>query len=1178
MPKILAVGNINDDLISLKAIINDAFPGAVVITALDGPKGIELAIATNPDVILLDMILPGMDSFEVCRLLKLDERVNDIPVVFLTALKGDIGNRTKALAVGAEGFLSKPIEQTELIAQIRAMVKIKAAGVQKRDEKQQLENLVEERTKELLRSQAQLKGIFENLQDAYFQADLKGNFTIASPSAVKMYGFESVDELVGQPAEILYSEPQERDFLIAELKSSGQIHDYACQGRKKDGTVFWVSMNVQLLRNNIGQVIGTEGVVRDISERIKVESALNESEEKYRTMVDLLPDAVIIHEGGKFVFANAAALRTVGANSFEQFIERPLMDYVHPDFRDVSMSRIMEIYSTGQPSKFSEEKFLTLNNEIIDVEVIGIPILYMGKPAIQTIIRDITERKRAEKEVQDSYNLLNKLTAQVPGVVYQYRLYPDGRSAFPYSSPGMLDIYEVTSEEVMVDASPVFTRLHPDDYNDIVEAITESARSQTLFHSEFRVILPKQGLRWRMCDAKPEPMDDGSTLWYGIITDITERKLAEQRLKESQQLFQELFNASPDAILLIDPHDSAIPWSILDCNDAACKMNGYTREEMIGQSIDFLHTTAGTSEARDYYLKSLREKGILHTEATHRHKKGYIFPLEVSTSVVNIGGRELVLGIDRDISDRKQAECELREKEVQYRNLANSGVALIWTSGTDKLCNYFNEPWLNFTGRTIEQELGDGWLEGVHPEDLDRCIRTYSSSFDKREPFEMEYRLRHANGEYRWIQDMGTPNFNSEGDFIGYIGHCFDITDHKKLETEITAAKENAEKNEHEIILKNNELISRNKFIQTVLDQLPIGIALNKINDGSATYMNKKFEDIYGWRYDEINSITSFFEQVYPDADYRNELMKQIMNDIQSGDSERMHWKNIFVTRKDGSKRVINAVNIPLVDQNTMVSTVSDITDLHKTQNDLLAAKDKAEESDRLKSAFLANMSHEIRTPLNSIIGFSELLSDPDFNADRKIEFAKTIHSSGSNLLSIISDIMDFSKIEAGQIQVNISRFMVNQLIWDIQKEYAYKASEKGIELRLDPANPTIETFLESDENRIKQVLVNFVGNSIKFTAKGFIEIGFVILEDFIQFHVIDTGIGIPKNFHESIFERFGQVDSSSTRKYGGNGLGLAISKSLVEILGGRIWMESEPEKGSAFYFTIPVKAPAALD
>lgn len=139
---------------------------------------------------------------------------------------------------------------------------------------------------------------------------------------------------------------------------------------------------------------------------------------------------------------------------------------------------------------------------------------------------------------------------------------------------------------------------------------------------------------------------------------------------------------------------------------------------------------------------------------------------------------------------RKQVEQELLEKEIQYRNLADSGLALIWTSGTDKLCNYFNEPWLKFTGRTLQQEMGNGWTEGVHPDDFDRCLETYNTAFDKHEPFEMEYRLRHACDEYRWLQDLGTPNFNSAGEFIGYIGHCFDITGRKQAEAALRESEE----------------------------------------------------------------------------------------------------------------------------------------------------------------------------------------------------------------------------------------------------------------------------------------------------------------------------------------------------------------------------------------------------
>jgi PAS domain S-box-containing protein len=241
-------------------------------------------------------------------------------------------------------------------------------------------------------------------------------------------------------------------------------------------------------------------------------------------------------------------------------------------------------------------------------------------------------------------------------------------------------------------------------------------------------------------------------------------------------------------------------------------------------------------------------------------------------------------------------------------------------------------------------------------------------------------------------------------------------------------------------------------------------------------------------------------------------------------------------------------------------------------EKDLKKAKEKAEDSDRLKTSFLANMSHEIRTPMNAIIGFTDLLGDPDLTYEQREQFIEIINNSGNDLLHLIDDIIDIAKIEANQLKTTILEVNVNHIIDDLHILYQNKIKNdsKDVQINSQKELDNKESIILSDGNRIKQILNNLINNAIKFTSTGTIEFGYELEDSFLKFYVKDTGLGIERELKEVIFERFRQGSEGSIRKYGGTGLGLSISKGLTELLGGKIWLDENYSNGSKFYFTIP--------
>ncbi|MCX7146041.1 MAG: PAS domain S-box protein [Sulfuritalea sp.] len=530
---------------------------------------------------------------------------------------------------------------------------------------------------------------------------------------------------------------------------------------------------------------------------------------------------------------------------------------------------------------------------------------------------------------------------------------------------------------------------------------------------------------------------------------------------------------------------------------------------------------------------------------------------------------DLIGGFNRLLETLRQREEALLEQEEHYRAAVDNGQALIWMAGLDKSCYYFNQPWLAFSGRTLEQEFGNGWAEGVHPDDLQRCLNIYVTAFDRREVFSMIYRLRRHDGEYRWLLDDGAPRYDSTGTFVGYVGHCLDVTERVLAEAK----------------LRESEALFRavSESAHDAIITADSGSMIIKWNTGA--------ERIFGYTADE--AIGQPLTLLMPER-FRNLHLRGIARVSAGGESRIMGRPvEVFGLRKDGSVFTLelSLARWEVPQGHFFTGVMRDITErkqveqqledyqtsleakIQERTNDLEHAKDSAEAANIAKSAFLANMSHEIRTPMNGILGMANILRREGVTS-KQAKRLDTIDASAQHLLSVINDVLDISKIEAGKFTLEEAPVVVSSLLANVSSILSERVKAKGIHLLIETDH--LPHNLAGDPTRLQQALLNYAANAVKFTETGSVTLRTLKLEETadsvtVHFEVQDTGIGITPEALSRLFSTFEQADNSMNRRYGGTGLGLAITKRLAELMGGKVGADSTPGVGSTFWFTVPL-------
>jgi PAS domain S-box-containing protein len=636
----------------------------------------------------------------------------------------------------------------------------------------------------------------------------------------------------------------------------------------------------------------------------------------------------------------------------------------------------------------------------------------------------------------------------------------------------------------------------------------------------------------------------------------SKKKTLENKLVLSQKHFlEDIVEGIHHAIIVTDTKGH-----IIRCNKQVYKMLGYTQEELIGKTPEIFHDKQELKQrAQELSVKLSKEvqvgfelfleqehDAVNIAEWTYITKDAKRIEVELSVNALrNIDGElEGYIGIATDIS---QTKANLEELESFF----TVNLDLLCIATLDGVFLKTNEAWSDILGYTREEIAGKKFLDFVHPDDLEKTLEAMAHLGSGEDVSEFINRYRCHDGEYRYIEWRSHPKGNH------IYAAARDITQRQEAEERLKEAQKELERNAH--LLNDGEALAK-------IGGWEYDVASKKMYWTKGLFALHEFTPR-----DDFDHITQSVQCYLP------EDREKIKNAFELCITEAKPYDFIFAfeTYKK-TKKWIRTKTAPMLEDgkvSKVIGIVMDITEQKESEDALLQAKSEAEDAVRAKSQFLANMSHEIRTPMNAIIGFGSLLEDIDFDPKAK-EMLHKMNSSSKILLKILNDILDYSKIEAKKLEIEQKCFALSDVISQLDAIFFESAKQKGLELKFE-LDDTLPSWVVGDELRLGQVLINLCSNAIKFTKKGEIKISVKLLETIedsscrLAWSVRDSGIGIGQEQIKRLFEPFMQADSSTTRQYGGTGLGLVICKNILEAMGTRLDVQSKENEGSFFYFEL---------
>lgn len=842
----------------------------------------------------------------------------------------------------------------------------------------------------------------------------------------------------------------------------------------------------------------------------------------------------------RFVYVNDAARLNLGFSEGELAQMTPLD--IKPDLTEEMFREILSpLYNGLKKKTVFETVHLRKNKSKYPVEV-HLQMMQSGaKRFFVALILDITERKLAEEALRKSEKR------------FRTALYSIGDAVITTDTEGNIIHMNPVAEKLTGYEEPEARGKALNEVFVIVNELTgltaENPVNRVLKEgnviglANHTVLISKDGQQIPVADSGAPILDeDGKTTGVVLVfRDQSIERKWQREISENEARFRGLFESSAAGIALhrivYDAEGNPVDYEILDVNPQYEKITGIPKEKAVGQRATLLYGTDQPPYFEQYLSVALSGNSLsfeTYFEPMQKHFYITVFSPE----------REKFATTFIDITPLKNAIRQIEKSSRQFSKMfyEHSAVKMILEAETGRILdvNHAAEKFYGWTGEQMRtMKIKD--INTLSPEEIQLEIEKVRTG--KQNYFEFRHRL--ADGSVRDVEVYSTALEMDGKEVLYSIIH--DVTEKRRAV---------------ESVLYEQYLL--NSLMDTTPDLIYF-----KDNESRLIRVNKAVLNRFGFRHEsEILGKTDFdlFSQEYALQTFNDERRILETGSPIIGLEEKVIWPDGHITWASTSK-------LPLKDaKGNIIGTFGisrDITEWKKIIEELSKAKEKAEESDRLKTSFLQNISHEVRTPMNAIMGFSELLLNENLLPGKRKEYINIICQSGTNLLNIIEDVLKISSIETGQEKVKLEECRLSELISVLELQFRRKAEQKNLDFITD-YGPDEEILFLTDKTKLTQILANLLNNALKFTHKGFVRFGCRVENNFLRFFVEDSGIGIPAEHIDRIFERFYQVESYLSRDFGGTGLGLSICRAYAEMLGGSVWAESTPGKGSVFHVMIP--------